>query len=107
MSDHSASKLSMGLILLVLLAVILAAGYWFLAPRLRPHNGVYGAIATSQSSLYFGAAWGYGDSEAATKRSLQECNSHVASADCVVRLSLQGTCGALAVSESQGQSFVV
>ena len=96
-------KFVVGGLLLVLLAVTLAAG-WLLLHKRSP--GPYGAIALSQSSLGYGTAWGYSDAAAAAARAQSEC-ALAGSADCVVRVSLAGTCGALVMSNEQNQSFAV
>jgi len=96
-------KFVLGGLLLILLAVTLAAG-WLLLHKRSP--GPYGAIALSQSSLGYGTAWGYSDAAAAAARAQSEC-AHAGSADCVVRVSLAGTCGALVMSNEQNQSFAV
>ena len=99
------------LLLLVLggLALLAALAWWVLNNRqsAAPVVGKFGAIATSQSSMDFGSAWGYSDGAAADRRAVAECNAHVSSADCVVRLSISGTCGAMAVSAARGQTIVV
>jgi hypothetical protein len=115
-SDHTIQddrnrKLPILLLLLGALALLAAMAYWVLTNR---HNqvtaaaapGVYGAIATSQSSLDFGSAWGYTDPAAAVRRALAECNARVAHADCVARVSLNNDCTALVVSPVRGQSIV-
>ena len=118
MSDQSAKKVSVGLIFLGLLAVVLAGGYWLLAPGRHttptglatdntPPQGGYGAIAISQTALIYGSAWGYLDPATAGKRSVEECNARVPSKDCLVRLSLDNQCGALVVSPAHGQAYVV
>jgi hypothetical protein len=117
MSDQSARKVSVGLIFLGLLAVVLAVGYWYLAPDRHsnptglatdmPPQGGYGAIAISQTALIYGSAWGYLDSATAGKRSVEECNARVPAKDCLVRLSLENQCGALVTSTSHGQAYVV
>jgi Domain of unknown function (DUF4189) len=101
-ADDRSRKLPILLLLLGALALLAAMAYWVLNNR---HNqvtaaapGVYGAIATSQSSLDFGGAWGYSDPAAAVRRALTECNARVAHADCVARVSLNNNCAALVVS---------
>jgi glucuronate isomerase len=109
-ADDRSRKLPVLLLLLGALALLAALAYWVLNNR---HNqvtaaapGVYGAIATSQSSLDFGSAWGYSDSAAAVRRALTECNARVTHADCVARVSLNNDCTALVVSPVRGQSVV-
>lgn len=87
-------------LLLVLLALALVAG--LIAVR-KPKPGPYGAIALSQNSLGYGTSWGYSDPSAAYARAQKECGR----SDCAVRVSLAGTCGALAMSGERNQSFAV
>jgi hypothetical protein len=96
-------KFVAGGLLLVLLAVLLSTG-WLLLHKRSP--GFYGAIALSQSSLGFGTAWGYHDPAEAAARAQSEC-AHAGPKDCVVRVALAGTCGALVMSTEQNQSFLV
>ncbi len=96
-------KYWVGALLLVLLAVGLATG-WTLWHKRAP--GTYGAIALSESSLGYGTAWGYTDPVAANERAQAEC-SRAGVSDCAVRVALAGTCAALVMSPTQGQSFAV
>ena len=96
-------KFWLGSLLLLLLAVALATGWlWF--HKARP--GIYGAIALSQRSLGFGASWGYTDPAQAYDRAQKEC-AKAGAADCQVRVSLAGTCGALVMSSERNQTFAV
>jgi hypothetical protein len=112
MSDNPAKRTAILLLLLGLFAVVAAAVYWFLSSPagqkpVAEAPGKFGALATSQSSLNFGSSWGYHDEASANQRAVAECNARLPAADCVVRLNVGGTCGALVVSESKGQSIVV
>ncbi len=110
---RASNKPAILLLLLGVLALLAAIAYTALANRQTMATapaapGNFGAIAMSQSSLNFGSAWGYTDGAAAGQRALKECNARMTQPDCVVRLSLSsGSCGALAVSPSRGQSIVV
>ena len=104
LSDDRA--ISIFLLLLGALAVLAAAAYGVVSNR-QSHTiiaaGNYGAIAISATTLDLGSAWGYGDAPSAAHRALSECNAH--GARCVLRLSLSGNCGAMAVSRIRGESF--
>ena len=93
--------IALSAILLVLLGVI---GWQLMT---WPHQGPYGAIAMSDSSLAYGGAWGYGDPISAYKRSIAECNKAANGDDCVVKVSLKDNCGALAISTQRNASFLV
>ena len=108
--EQRTKKLPLLLMVLVGLALLAVLAWWVVGNRhiaAAPVMGKFGAIATSQSSMDFGSAWGYSDGAAAERRAVAECNAHVSSADCVVRLSLSGTCGGMAVSASRGKTIVV
>jgi hypothetical protein len=100
---HDRRKLMLSGLLLVLLALVLSTG-WLIWQKRQP--AVYGAIALSQNSLGFGTAWGYRDPASASERAQKEC-AHAGATDCVVRLSLAGTCGALAISGQSNQVVAV
>ena len=93
-------KLWLGGLLLLLLAVVLSAGWLMLN---RPAHGSYGAISLSQTSLGYGTSWGYADPVSANARAQKEC----ARSDCAVRINLSGTCAALVMSGERNQSFAV
>ena len=64
MSDHSAKKLSIGLILLGLLAVVLAGGYWLLsrADQIKMQQAAANGMirynnSSSKFELYQAGAW--------------------------------------------------
>jgi hypothetical protein len=99
-------KKPVALLALLLVAVVALAGvaYWKLK---SPKIGPYGAIAMSDTSLSYGGAWGYPDPISAYKRSISECNKAGANGDCVVKVSLKDTCGALAISVERNASFLV
>lgn len=107
--EQQSRKLPLLLLLLAGLALLAALAWWVQNNRqsAAPVIGKFGAIATSQSSMDFGSAWGYSDGASAERRAVAECNAHVSSADCVVRLSLSGTCGAMAVSAVRGETYVI
>jgi len=90
-------------LLLVLVAALLAGGWWMLK---KPVPGIYGAIALSEGSQRFGAAWGYHDPKAAAERARQECDK-TGLADCAARVALEGTCGSLVMSVQTKQTFAV
>jgi hypothetical protein len=91
------------MVLLVALSVVAVAAYWRLS---KPERGPYGAIAMSDSSLTYGGAWGYADPMDAYKRSIAECTK-AGSHDCVVKVSLKDSCGALAISAQNNASYLV
>jgi hypothetical protein len=93
-----AGRFLLGALLLVVLAAILSAGLMLLR---KPAPGRYGAIALSETSLRFGASWGYPDAPSANQRALKECGG----AGCAVSLALSGTCGTLVISGARNQSF--
>jgi hypothetical protein len=90
-----------GLFLVLLLA--LAAGWWVMK---KPAHGDYGAISLSSTSLGFGAAWGYGDPDAARARAQAEC-AKAGATDCAVRVSVAGSCAALATTTQANHVFAV
>jgi hypothetical protein len=94
------------LLSLFLVALVALAGfaYWKLT---KPAVGPYGAIAMSDSALAYGGAWGYADPLSAYKRSMAECNKASPTSDCVVKVSLKDSCGALAISPQANRSFLV
>jgi hypothetical protein len=101
------------LLLLLAGAVILWAGIAYAILLYRQQQAaaletppIYGAIATSGSSLDFGSAWAYGSPAAAMDRALAECNSHAPLHDCIARISLNKNCAALVVSPVHGRSVV-
>lgn len=91
------------MVLLVALTVVAGAAYWRIH---KPSLGPYGAIAMSDSSLTYGGAWGYPDPLSAYKRSLDEC-ARAGSKDCVVKVTLKESCGALAISAQNNASYLV
>ena len=96
-------KFWLGSLLLVLLAVALSAGWLLLH---KPVRGTYGAISLSGSSFNFGASWGYPDAPSAYARAQTEC-AKSGVADCTVRVSLAGICGALVMTGEHNQTFAV
>jgi hypothetical protein len=94
-------SLSTMLVIMVVLA-ILGVVWWKLS---HPLLGPYGAIAISDSSLSYGGSWGYSDPNAASGRSIDECNKVSGGNDCVVKVRLKDNCGVLAISLQKEASF--
>jgi hypothetical protein len=94
-----------GLLLLALFAVVFYASWIYFKPK-APEPGPFGALAMSDDTGSFGAAWGFHDSTSAEQRSLQECQRS-GGQNCVVKSSLNGNCGSLVTSGQARRSFVV
>lgn len=103
-----------GLLLVVLFAAVFYASWIYFAPKTAdqanqaqaPLAGTYGALALSEDTGNFGAAWGFPDAGAAEKRSLEECSRN-GGQNCVIKTSLAGNCSSLVMSPQARQSYVV
>jgi hypothetical protein len=100
-----------GLLLVVLFAAVFYASWIYFAPKTAdqakaPPAGGYGALALSEDTGNFGAAWGFHDAAAAEQRSLEECQRN-GGQNCVIKTSLAGNCSSLVMSPQARQSFVV
>jgi hypothetical protein len=89
--------------LLLLLLIALPGAWWMLK---KPAHGVYGAISLSNSSLGYGAAWGYANADAARARAQAEC-ARAGANDCAVRVSVAGSCAALVMTGQANHVFAV
>jgi hypothetical protein len=89
---------------LLLVALLALAGSWWMMKK--PAHGAYGAISLSSSSLGYGAAWGYADADAARARAQAEC-AKAGATDCAVRVSVAGSCAALAMTGQANHVFAV
>jgi len=95
------------LLLVALFGVVFAASWIYLKPRPEaPKPGAFGALAMSEDSGIYGAAWGFHDPVSAEKRSLEECNRS-GGGNCVIKASLNGNCGSLVTSGQARQSYVI
>ena len=99
-----------GLLLVALFAAVFYASWIYFKPKSDqasgPKPGAFGALAMSDDTGNFGAAWGFYDAATAEQRSLQECQRS-GGQNCVVKASLKSNCGSLVTSGLQRQSFVV
>jgi hypothetical protein len=98
-----------GLLLLVLFAAVFYASWIYFKPKsaeTAANKGAFGALAMSDDTGIFGAAWGFTDAASAEQRSLQEC-ARTGGKNCVVKTSLNGNCGSLVMSPQARQSYVV
>lgn len=96
------------LLLLALFAAVFYASWIYLKPKPEAvaKPGPFGAIAMSEESGIYGAAWGFNDPQSATQRSLAEC-ARSGGANCIVKASLNGNCGSLITSGQARQSYVI
>ncbi len=97
-------KIFAGAILLLALFAVVFALSWRLSKP--PAPGAFGALAMSADSTAYGTAWGYHDAMSAYKRSIDECNRS-GGHNCVVKVSLNNTCGSLVTSRVGRLSYVV
>jgi hypothetical protein len=100
-----------GLLLVVLFAAVFYASWVYFKPKgadeaTGPKPGPFGALALSEDTGNYGAAWGFHDPATAEQRSLQEC-SRTGGRNCVVKTSLNGNCSSLVMSPQARQSYVV
>jgi hypothetical protein len=99
-----------GLLLVVLFAVVFYASWIYFKPKAAvpeaAAKGAFGALAMSDDTGSFGAAWGFSDAASAEQRSLQEC-TRSGGRNCVVKTSLNGNCGSLVMSPQARQSYLV
>ena len=95
------------LLLLVLFAAVFYASWTFLKPKVAeaPKPGTFGAIAISADSGIFGASWGFHDPQSATQRAQMEC-SKSGGANCVIKASLNNSCGSLVTSGQTHLAYV-
>jgi hypothetical protein len=99
-----------GLLLVVLFAAVFYASWIYFAPKAdeaaasKPAG--FGALALSDDTGNFGAAWGFQDAASAERRSMEECSRN-GGQNCVVKASLAGNCSSLVMSPQARQSFVV
>ena len=90
------------MLVIVVVLAILGVAWW--KPS-HPALGPYGAIAMSDSSLFYGGSRGYADPNAAYTRSIAECNKVAGGNGCVVKFGLKDNYGVLAISVQQAASF--
>jgi len=95
------------LLLLVLLAAVFYASWTYLKPKLAeaPKSDTFGAIAMSADSGIFGASWGFHDADSATQRAQMEC-AKSGGANCVIKASLNNSCGSLVTSGQTHLAYV-
>jgi hypothetical protein len=96
----------LGALLLVALFAAVFTGTWLMLKPKPPVPGEFGAIAMSDDSGIYGAAWGFHDPQSAEKRSLDEC-MHSGGSNCVVKAGLKGNCGSLVTSGQGHLSYIV
>ena len=91
----------------VLFAAVFYASWVYFAPKAAvPKPGPYGALAMSDDTGNYGAAWGFYDAASAEQRSMEEC-ARTGGQNCVVKTSLNGNCSSLVMTVQGRQSFVV
>ena len=99
-----------GLLFVVLFAAVFYASWIYFAPKAdeaaAPKPGPYGALAMSDDTGNYGAAWGFFDAASAERRSMEEC-ARTGGQNCVVKTSLNGNCSSLVMTVEGRQSFVV